>query len=72
MSFAQPLNHCQATALPSARRGVADSIRDTIRLWRRRLRERRAMEFFNDRDLRDIGVSQWEIDREIAKPFWRG
>jgi uncharacterized protein YjiS (DUF1127 family) len=40
-------------------------------LWRVRIRQRQAFAKLDSRDLRDIGVSRWEVDRELAKPFWR-
>ena len=44
----------------------------TLRLWRSRHRERHALTVIDERDLRDLRLSRWEIDRELAKPFWRG
>jgi uncharacterized protein YjiS (DUF1127 family) len=44
----------------------------TLRLWRRRMREREALARWDDRDLRDAGITRAEILNEIAKPFWRG
>jgi uncharacterized protein YjiS (DUF1127 family) len=43
-----------------------------LRLWRRRVRERRALAEFTDRDLRDLCLSRVDVQRELAKPFWRG
>jgi uncharacterized protein YjiS (DUF1127 family) len=40
--------------------------------WRRRLRERQAFARLDYRELRDIGLSRWDVERELAKPFWRG
>jgi uncharacterized protein YjiS (DUF1127 family) len=51
---------------------AADRLSRTLRLWRSRIRERQAFPVIDDRDLRDLGVSRWEVDRELAKPFWRG
>jgi uncharacterized protein YjiS (DUF1127 family) len=60
-----------------AHRGVGHgsltrSIADTLRLWGDRIRERRAFPLLEERDLRDLRLSRWEVDRELAKPFWRG
>jgi uncharacterized protein YjiS (DUF1127 family) len=44
----------------------------TIATWRTRIDERRAFANLEYRDLRDMGLSRWEVDRERAKPFWRG
>ena len=42
-----------------------------LREWRRRSRDRAELARFDDRMLRDIGVTRTEIWREISKPFWR-
>ncbi|MGH6913152.1 MAG: DUF1127 domain-containing protein [Geminicoccales bacterium] len=39
--------------------------------WRERAHQRRALARFDDRLLRDIGVTRAEAHREINKPFWR-
>jgi uncharacterized protein YjiS (DUF1127 family) len=39
--------------------------------WRRRIRERRALGQFTDRDLLDIGLTRVDVMNELAKPFWR-
>jgi uncharacterized protein YjiS (DUF1127 family) len=43
----------------------------TLRVWRRRARERRALASLNAYDLHDIGLSQSDVFSELAKPFWR-
>ena len=42
-----------------------------IRLWRRRLRERRALAAMDDRGLRDVGLTRYDAYYEARKPFWR-
>jgi uncharacterized protein YjiS (DUF1127 family) len=42
-----------------------------VGLWRARVRNRQALATLDQRDLRELGVSQWELERELAKPFWR-
>ena len=39
--------------------------------WRRRLRDRRALAAMSDRSLRDIGLTRYDADWEVSKPFWR-
>ena len=56
----------------SGHSGLAESIGRLVRLWRARTRERRAFVSFDDRDLRDTGMSRWELEHELSKPFWRG
>lgn len=43
----------------------------TPALWITRVRQRRQLAAFTDRDLRDIGRSHCDISAEIRKPFWR-
>ena len=42
-----------------------------FRRWRRRSRERSMLAQFDDRMLRDIGISRTEQMWECEKPFWR-
>jgi uncharacterized protein YjiS (DUF1127 family) len=43
----------------------------TLRLWSTRLRERQSFPVLDERDLRDLRLSRWDVERELAKPFWR-
>lgn len=43
----------------------------TLRLWRQRKRTRMLLANFDDRMLKDIGVSPADVRREASKPFWR-
>jgi uncharacterized protein YjiS (DUF1127 family) len=76
MSYAahHPLINCQADRLSPTNRGatLANSIGRTLRLWRSRIRERRAFPVLDERELRDLRLSRWDVERELAKPFWRG
>jgi len=61
----------QVTLFPSARSWpLAPGVR-LIALWLQRRRQRLALGRFDDRLLRDIGVTRSEADRECATPFWR-
>jgi uncharacterized protein YjiS (DUF1127 family) len=51
---------------------LARSLADTLRLWRSRARERHSFPALDDRELRDLRLSRWQVERELAKPFWRG
>jgi uncharacterized protein YjiS (DUF1127 family) len=44
----------------------------TLRLWRSRIRKRNAFPLLGERELRDLRVSRWDVEHELAKPFWRG
>jgi uncharacterized protein YjiS (DUF1127 family) len=76
MSFVTPdvLTLYQAHSRPSSHRpsGTTGWFSRLIQMWRARIRERHALAKLDHRDLRDIGLSRWEIERELAKPFWRG
>jgi uncharacterized protein YjiS (DUF1127 family) len=49
------------------------SVIGTIRLWRSRIRERHVFPAgLDERQLHDLRLSRWELDRELRKPFWRG
>ena len=42
-----------------------------LREWRRRSRERAELAKFDERMLRDIGLSRADAWFEVNKPFWR-
>ena len=46
-------------------------VRNTIRQWRRRARERAELAHWAERDLRDAGLTRAQLQVELAKPFWR-
>jgi uncharacterized protein YjiS (DUF1127 family) len=52
--------------------GWAERLGRKIRLWHSRISERRSFASFDNRDLHDLGMSRWELERELSKPFWRG
>ena len=39
--------------------------------WRRRARERRELATLDSRTIRDLGLSQSDVQFEANKPFWR-
>jgi uncharacterized protein YjiS (DUF1127 family) len=43
----------------------------TLRLWRQRARERRALAELSERELADFGASSADVYRELSTPFWR-
>jgi len=51
--------------------GIAQRITRTLRLWRRRIREREALQQLNYRDMRDIGATPADVAWEVSQPFWR-
>ena len=51
--------------------GLAQRITRTLRLWRRRMREREALQQLSHRDMRDIGATPADVAWEVSQPFWR-
>ena len=54
-----------------SRHGIIARSGALLGLWAERMRERTQLTRLSDRDLRDIGLSRADVDRLIAKPFWR-
>jgi len=44
----------------------------TLRVWTERWRHRVRLRELDDSMLRDVGISRADVEREAAKPFWRG
>ena len=38
--------------------------------WRERRQAAATYGRMSDRDVQDTGVSRWDIERELARPFW--
>ena len=53
--------------LDRARNGVFAALRE----WRRRNTSRAVLASFDERMLRDIGLTRADAQQEITKPFWR-
>ena len=51
--------------------GFFAQVSETLHVWRERLRQRRELTQWTDRDLHDIGLSWSDIVHEAEKPFWR-
>lgn len=67
------MTHCRAARLPAVRHaGLPERVAGLIKLWQARRRERRTFTMLGHRELREIGLSRWEVEQELAKPFWRG
>ena len=52
--------------------GRLDAVVDTLLVWQRQRKDRLHLMSLDDRLLRDIGISNADVDREASKPFWRG
>jgi uncharacterized protein YjiS (DUF1127 family) len=66
----QTLTDCQVYDRRQPSGSVIGWIGRMIGLWRIRAEERRALAMLDYRELRDLGLSRWEIERELAKPIW--
>jgi uncharacterized protein YjiS (DUF1127 family) len=61
--YAQPLAIQRAAPRPG--------LLATLRLWRQRARERRALAELSQRELADFGATSADVYRELSTPFWR-
>ncbi len=67
-----PLTNRQPAAADTHQSGIAEWVDHTVGQWRSRIKERHNFTGFDHRELHDLGLSRWEVERELAKPFWRG
>ncbi len=51
--------------------GLWEQLLETLHVWRERMRQRRELAQWSDRDLHDVGLSWSDIVHEAEKPFWR-
>ena len=51
--------------------GLAVKSQKTLGTWIRRSNERRMLAMMNDRMLQDIGLSHYDVEKEVAKFFWQ-
>jgi uncharacterized protein YjiS (DUF1127 family) len=51
--------------------GLVEQVSDTLHIWRDRVRQRRELAQWTDRDLYDVGLSWSDVALEVKKPFWR-
>lgn len=58
-------------AVHAASAGQGDRLLRLARAWTERYRIRRDMERLDERTLRDMGVTRYDITQETRKPFWR-
>ena len=68
----EPVTICQAAGRPAE--GLVWPLSALARLadaWSARQRSRQAFAQMTERDLRDAALLRWDIERELARPFWR-
>ncbi len=51
--------------------GSLELVADGLLTWQRRHKDRMHLMALDDRMLRDIGISQADVEREVSKPFWK-
>ena len=51
--------------------GFWAQVEEIIHTWRERMRNRRELAQWTDRDLHDVGMSRSDVMFETEKPFWR-
>ena len=51
--------------------GILAQLSETFHVWQERVRNRRELAQWTERDLHDVGVSWSDIANEAEKPFWR-
>ena len=44
---------------------------DLLFFWGERARQRKSLAKLDDRMLRDIGLTRFDVAREVEKPFWQ-
>jgi|1186.fasta_scaffold505207_1 uncharacterized protein YjiS (DUF1127 family) len=66
----EPLTICQPKVAPAPLRPLA-WLHDLVGAWSMRRQDRMTYARMSERDLRDTGINRWEIERELARPFWR-
>ena len=60
-----------ALARPRALRSEPSLWRQTAQRWLARLQERDAMARMSLRDMRDAGLTPYDVAQECGKPFWK-
>jgi len=51
--------------------GFLTQLAEAFHVWRDRVRQRRELTHWTERDLHDVGLSWSDVVREAEKPFWR-
>ena len=60
----------QRQASPHGLGGFLNGVRAALREWRRRRNGRLELARLDERMLRDIGFTRFDVQYEINKPFW--
>ena len=71
-NYSQCLPHCeQAVTGRDITGNLIEKITGTVKTWQARSRQRKQLALLDERLLEDVGLTQAEVQHEIAKPFWR-
>jgi uncharacterized protein YjiS (DUF1127 family) len=65
-TFALPFRSIAAGAA-----GLFTALVERLLTWQERAAERHYVRNLGDHELRDLGLSRADLEREYAKPFWR-
>jgi uncharacterized protein YjiS (DUF1127 family) len=49
---------------------IGQSAFAAIRAWRASMRQRRELLMLNDVELRELSLTEADVNREVSKPFW--
>lgn len=60
------LPSCEKTIVKPSKR-----LYKIFKQWNKRIQERKQLAKVDERLLKDMGISRFEANQEIAKPFWR-
>ena len=51
--------------------GLLEAVVGLFIAWQDRANQRHCLADLDDRLLRDVGLDRLDVDREVAKPFWK-
>ena len=67
-------NNHLSQCLPTCEESVINPSKNllrTFKFWIERAHQRKQLAKLGDRMLKDIGITRVDVNREIAKPFWK-
>ena len=51
-------------------RGIARRVIKKVYAWRIRSQQRKQLASLSEHMLKDMGLTRYEVDKEVDKPFW--
>ena len=70
-NYADDLVVAEKTVLNSEAHAKQDGLLKTVDIWLQRSRQRRQLSQLDRHLLKDIGLTEEMVAKEIAKPFWK-